>query len=53
MGFANALLYAQPGAFNDITSGNNGDYSAAHGWDACTGLGTPVGTKVAAVLASA
>ena len=53
VGFVNALLYAQPGAFNDITSGNNGDYSAAPGWDACTGLGTPVGTKVAAVLASA
>lgn len=53
VGFANALLYAQPGAFNDITSGNNGDYSAGPGWDACTGLGTPVGTKVAAALASA
>lgn len=52
-GFANAKLYAQPGAFNDITSGNNGDYSAASGWDACTGLGTPVGTKVAAALGSA
>ncbi|WP_322011915.1 S53 family peptidase [Paraburkholderia sp. J12] len=53
VGFVNALLYAQPGAFNDVTSGNNGDYSAAPGWDACTGLGTPVGSKVAAVLASA
>lgn len=53
VGFVNASLYAQPGAFNDVTSGNNGDYSAAPGWDACTGLGTPVGTKVAAVFASA
>lgn len=53
VGFANARLYAQPGAFNDVTNGNNGDFSAAPGWDACTGLGTPVGTKVAAVLASA
>ncbi|WP_233869919.1 S53 family peptidase [Paraburkholderia adhaesiva] len=53
VGFANALLYAQPRAFNDITTGNNGDYSAAPGWDACTGLGTPVGTKVAGVFASA
>ncbi|WP_028220497.1 S53 family peptidase [Paraburkholderia oxyphila] len=52
-GFVNAKLYAQPGAFNDITSGNNGDYAAAPGWDACTGLGTPVGTKVAAALGSA
>lgn len=52
-GFINAKLYAQPGAFNDITSGNNGDYAAGPGWDACTGLGTPVGTKVAAALGSA
>lgn len=53
VGFVNALLYAQHGAFNDITSGNNGDYAAAPGWDACSGLGTPVGAKVAAVLAPA
>ncbi|MCG5072586.1 S53 family peptidase [Paraburkholderia tagetis] len=52
-GFVNAKLYAQPGAFNDITSGSNGDYSARPGWDACTGLGTPVGSKVAAALGSA
>ncbi|RAR67978.1 kumamolisin [Paraburkholderia unamae] len=53
VGFANAKLYAQPGAFNDVTSGSNGDFSAGPGWDACTGLGTPVGSKVAAVLGSA
>ncbi|SDD48278.1 S53 family peptidase [Paraburkholderia lycopersici] len=53
VGFANAKLYAQPDAFNDVTSGSNGDFSAAPGWDACTGLGTPVGSKVAAVLGSA
>jgi len=53
VGFANAKLYAQPGAFNDVTSGSNGDFSAAPGWDACTGLGTPVGSKVAAALGSA
>lgn len=53
VGFVNTLLYAQAGAFNDVTSGNNGDYSAGPGWDACTGLGTPVGSKVAAALASA
>ena len=29
--------------FNDITSGNNGAYSAGPGWDACTGLGSPEG----------
>ena len=27
--------------FRDITSGNNGAYTAKTGWDACTGLGTP------------
>jgi kumamolisin len=53
VGFVNAKLYAQPNAFNDVTSGSNGDFSAAPGWDACTGLGTPVGTKVAALLGSA
>ena len=53
VGFANAKLYAQPSAFNDVTSGSNGDFSAAPGWDACTGLGTPVGTKVATALGSA
>jgi kumamolisin len=30
----------------DITSGSNGGYSAHAGWDACTGLGTPVGTAL-------
>ncbi len=53
VGFVNAKLYAQRAAFNDITSGNNGDFDAAPGWDACTGLGTPVGTRVAAALATA
>jgi len=39
-----------PGAdvagFRDITSGNNGSYSAGPGWDACTGLGSPEGTAL-------
>ncbi|MGH3492200.1 MAG: S53 family peptidase [Sciscionella sp.] len=33
--------------FRDITTGSNGAYSAAPGWDACTGLGVPVGTVLA------
>ncbi|HEY2462275.1 MAG TPA: S53 family peptidase [Candidatus Acidoferrum sp.] len=49
-GFLNALLYANPGGFRDITSGTNGDYKAGKGWDACTGLGTPDGTKILAAL---
>ncbi|MFD2420811.1 S53 family peptidase [Amycolatopsis pigmentata] len=39
----------QPG-FRDITSGDNGAYHAAPGWDPCTGLGTPDGTALARIL---
>ncbi len=46
-GLAQPLLYqgakvgkTSPG-FRDITSGNNGAFSAGPGWDACTGLGVP------------
>ncbi len=49
-GFINAQLYANPASLNDITQGNNGGFSATTGWDACTGLGTPDGAKVLAVL---
>ncbi|WP_348268309.1 S53 family peptidase [Edaphobacter paludis] len=28
--------------FRDITSGDNGSFSAGPGWDACTGLGSPI-----------
>ncbi len=37
-------------AFNDIVSGNNGAFSAGPGWDACTGLGSPIGAKLIALL---
>jgi kumamolisin len=44
LGFLNPRLYTLPaGAFNDITSGTNGAYAAATGWDPCTGLGSPDG----------
>ncbi len=36
--------------FQNITSGNNGHYSAGPAWDACTGLGTPNGTALMAAL---
>jgi kumamolisin len=49
-GFINPKLYANPSALNDITQGNNGAFSAATGWDACTGLGTPKGGQLEAVL---
>jgi kumamolisin len=38
------------GGVRDITHGNNGAYSAAPGWDACTGLGVPTGTALLARL---
>ncbi|MBV8932935.1 MAG: S8/S53 family peptidase [Kutzneria sp.] len=42
LGFAGPHLYAvNRSAFHDITSGSNGDYRAASGWDYVTGLGTP------------
>ena len=55
-GFINPILYAHPTAFRDITTGDNRvgaqkvGYDARVGWDACTGLGTPVGTKILAAL---
>mmetsp|Transcript_89408 Transcript_89408/g.255308 ORF Transcript_89408/g.255308 Transcript_89408/m.255308 type:complete len:559 (-) Transcript_89408:594-2270(-) len=51
MGFLNPWLYSLDGtdAFTDITSGTNNDggclhtgYPAMEGWDAVTGLGTPM-----------
>jgi kumamolisin len=50
-GFANPKLYAA-GAQRDIVDGDNGDYSAGAGWDACTGLGSPDGAKVLAALSA-
>jgi kumamolisin len=52
LGFAQPALYQQLGtsAFRDITSGTNGSYQAGPGWDACTGLGSPDGTALAAAL---
>jgi kumamolisin len=55
-GLLQPLVYAgvTPGTdvagFRDITSGNNGAYSAGPGWDACSGLGVPDGTALLARL---
>ena len=51
-GFLQPQIYgvkAKP-AFRDITSGNNGAFSAGPGWDACTGLGSPVAGQLIAVV---
>ncbi|MGZ4349835.1 MAG: S53 family peptidase, partial [Solirubrobacteraceae bacterium] len=55
LGFAQPVLYPLLGtaSFHDITSGDNGSYSAGPGWDACTGLGSPDGTALAAGAAGA
>jgi kumamolisin len=49
-GFVNPKLYKAAGVCNDITQGNNGSFAASAGWDACTGLGSPNGQKVAGAL---
>jgi kumamolisin len=52
-GFINPTLYSKgASAFRDITQGNNGGFTAAVGWDACTGLGSPVGTAIVKLLGS-
>lgn len=50
VGFINPQLYKAPAALNDITQGNNGTFSSTSGWDACTGLGSPNGQKVAEII---
>ena len=44
------LIYGKPAAFRDITAGNNGAYNAGPGWDAVTGLGSPNGPALFALL---
>lgn len=42
LGFANNVIYAEPGAsFNDIVAGANGAYACTPGYDYVTGRGTP------------
>ncbi len=52
LGFANPSLYAANGTgFHDVTSGSNGAYSAASGWDFTTGWGSyNAGTLAAKLL---
>ena len=53
VGFLNPFLYQNAGkVVQDVTVGTNAikstvkGYKAKRGWDACTGLGTPDGTKI-------
>jgi len=59
VGFLHPLLYKttfSASCFRDVNEGNNdsrgrgGLYQAASGWDACTGLGSPIGTELCKVL---
>ncbi len=52
-GFLQPAIYAAKArsCFNDITQGNNGAFSASPGWDAATGLGSPIGTALIKLLA--
>ena len=53
VGFMNPLFYttlAQHKAFNDISSGTNGDFASKPGWDACTGMGSPNGQAISDAL---
>jgi kumamolisin len=55
LGFLQPVLYGLPkadGAFRDIVSGSNGAFSAGPGWDAASGLGSPVGTNLLKALSS-
>ncbi len=56
LGWFHPALYgtvSQHKALRDITSGTNGAYNAGPGWDCCTGLGTPNGHAILALLKKA
>lgn len=50
LGFVTPKLWQNQGAFNDITVGSNGLYDAKPGPDPCSGIGSPIGTKIAALF---
>ncbi|KAJ3995479.1 peptidase S8/S53 domain-containing protein [Lentinula boryana] len=55
LGFLNPLLYANPSALNDVTSGTNPGcgtkgFTTSTGWDPVTGLGTPNFVKLQAIV---
>ncbi len=50
VGLASTVLYANAAAFTDITTGDNGAYKAARGWDPVTGQGSPKGAAILAAF---
>ncbi len=55
VGFALPVLYGNAARFHDITGGDNKvgavGFAAGPGWDACTGLGSPIGAALLALFA--
>jgi kumamolisin len=49
-GLISPQIYQTPKSFRDITTGNNGDFAAASGWDACSGLGSPNGAALRSII---
>lgn len=49
----NPTLYGLDGGFHDILAGGNGAYHATPGWDAVTGLGSPMASALQTALQKA
>ncbi|HMK91097.1 MAG TPA: S53 family peptidase [Methylocystis sp.] len=52
LGFVTPTLWENQLCFNDITQGDNGQFRAEPGPDPCTGIGSPIGVKIAALFAA-
>ena len=50
LGFVTPILWSNHLAFTDIAVGDNGHFRARVGPDACTGLGVPIGDRIAALF---
>lgn len=50
LGFVTPTLYENQAAFTDITVGSNGLYDAGPGPDPCSGIGAPIGARIAALI---
>ena len=59
IGFINSQIYTNSAAFSDVTVGNNcctglqsTGWAATSGWDACTGMGSPIGTSIQSIYSA-
>lgn len=50
LGFVTPTLWQNQAAFHDITVGDNGYYSAKAGPDPCSGIGSPIGARIAGLF---